>query len=214
VEGTYRLLELAREHGVGKVVFGSSSSVYGIRSRVPFDESDPVLGPASPYAATKIAGEAACHAYAHLYGMTIVALRFFTVYGPRQRPDLAIRKFATLMLEGRPIPMFGDGQTARDYTYVDDIVDGVVAALAYDATPYEVVNLGNERPTSLAALVRAIGAAVGVEPRVERLSEQPGDVPLTCASIEKARALLGYEPRVTIDEGIPMFVEWLRSTRP
>jgi UDP-glucuronate 4-epimerase len=209
VEATYRLLELARAHGVGRFVFGSSSSVYGVRSEVPFRETDPVAHPASPYAATKIAGEAACHAYAHLYSIGVVCLRFFTVYGPRQRPDLAIRKFATLMAEGRAVPMFGDGTTARDYTYVDDIVDGVVAALAYDASPYEVINLGDERPTTLAELVRLIAGALGVEPRVERLPEQPGDVPLTFASIDKARALLGYEPKVRIEEGLTRFVRWL-----
>jgi UDP-glucuronate 4-epimerase len=213
VEGTYRLLELARANGVGRFVFGSSSSVYGVRSEVPFRETDPVGHPASPYAATKIAGEAACHAYAHLYGMGVVCLRFFTVYGPRQRPDLAIRKFATLMTEGRAVPVFGDGTTARDYTYVDDIVDGVVAALAYDATGYEVINLGDERPTTLADLVRIVGGALGVEPRVEWLPEQPGDVPLTFASVEKARALLGYEPKVPIEQGIARFVEWLARVR-
>jgi UDP-glucuronate 4-epimerase len=213
VEGTYRLLELARAHGVGRFVFGSSSSVYGVRSQVPFLESDPVNEPVSPYAATKLAGEAACHVYAHLYGIRVVCLRFFTVYGPRQRPDLAIRKFATLMLEGRPIPLFGDGRTARDYTYVDDVVDGIVGALEYGATPYEVINLGGEHPVPLADLVALIAGALGVTPRVERLPEQPGDVPLTSASVEKARALLGYEPRVPIREGIARFVEWLSETR-
>ena len=180
---------------------------------MPFLESDPVGEPVSPYAATKLAGEAACHVYSHLYGIRVVCLRFFTVYGPRQRPDLAIRKFATRMMEGRPIPLFGDGRTARDYTYVDDVVDGIVGALEYGATPYEVINLGGEHPVPLGDLVELIAAALGVAPRVERLPEQPGDVPLTSASVEKARALLGYEPKVRISEGIARFVEWLSETR-
>jgi UDP-glucuronate 4-epimerase len=215
VEGTYRLLELSRSAAVPKFVFGSSSSVYGARSAVPFRETDDVSRPVSPYAATKLAAEAACHVYAHLYGMRVACLRFFTVYGPRQRPDLAIRKFAELMLAGRPVPLFGDGRTARDYTYVDDVVDGVVAAIGYDATPFEIVNLGGEHPVPLDEVVRTIAAALGVHPAVEWLPEQPGDVPLTCASVERARALLGYEPKVRFEEGIARFVEWLAaSTSP
>jgi UDP-glucuronate 4-epimerase len=213
VEGTARLLELARRSGVPRFVFGSSSSVYGARSRVPFLETDDVSRPVSPYAATKVAGEAMCHVYSHLFGMQVVCLRFFTVYGPRQRPDLAIHKFATAMLEGRPVTLFGDGTTARDYTYVDDIVDGIVAAMRYGATPFEIVNLGGERPVPLADLVRTIAGALGVEPRIERLPEQPGDVPLTCASVDKARGLLGYEPRVGLEEGVARFVAWLEERR-
>jgi UDP-glucuronate 4-epimerase len=211
VEATYRMLDLARATAVPRFVFGSSSSVYGVRSRVPFLESDPVGHPASPYAATKLAGEAACHVYSHLYGMRVVCLRFFTVYGPRQRPDLAIRKFAELMAAGRPIPLFGDGTTSRDYTYVDDIVDGVVAALSYDATPYEVVNLGGERPIALVDLVRTIARTIGVEPEIEWRPEQPGDVPRTSASVERARELFGYAPKVPLEEGIRRFVAWLRE---
>ncbi len=211
VEGTYRLLDLSHQHEVGKFVFGSSSSVYGARARVPFSESDPINEPASPYAATKIAGEAACHVYSHLYGMRIVCLRFFTVYGPRQRPDLAIRKFTELMSEGRAIPLFGDGSTSRDYTYVDDIVDGIVAALAYDRSTYEVVNLGGEHPVALADLVRMIATALGVEPRIEWLPDQPGDVPRTCADVRKAKALLGFESKVRPEEGIRRFVDWYRE---
>jgi UDP-glucuronate 4-epimerase len=211
VEGTYRLLELARRADVPQFVFGSSSSVYGARSNAPFRETDDVSRPVSPYAATKVAGEAACHTYAHLYAMRVVCLRFFTVYGPRQRPDLAIRKFVTAMLEGRPIPLFGDGTTARDYTYVDDIVDGIVAAIGYRETPFEIANLGDERPVTLAELVGTIAAALGVEPRIEWLPEQPGDVPLTFASVEKARQLFGYEPNVKLEEGIARFVAWHRA---
>jgi UDP-glucuronate 4-epimerase len=213
VEATYLLLDLAREHEVERFIFGSSSSVYGARSEVPFRETDPINQPASPYAATKLAGEGICHAYAHLYGMRIAALRFFTVYGPRQRPDLAIRKFAERMLEGRSIPLFGDGTTSRDYTYVSDIVDGILAALRYDATSFEAINLGNERPIALKDLVAKIAEALGVDPEIEWLPMQPGDVPLTCASVEKAAALLGYEPKVTFEEGLARFAEWLRERR-
>jgi len=202
VEGTYRLLELSRTYGVARFVFASSSSVYGSRTNAPFRETEPVTTPASPYAATKIAGEGACHVYSHVHGMTCLCLRFFTVFGPRQRPDLAIRKFVELLAAGRPIPVFGDGTTARDYTFVDDIVDGVVAATRYSATPFEVVNLGNERPVMLRDLVATIASALNVDPVVERLPDQPGDVPLTCADTSKARRLFGFDARVPFEEGI------------
>lgn len=217
VEGTAAVLELAREWGAKAFVFGSSSSVYGNAARVPFAESDPAAAPISPYAASKRAGELFCHGYAHLYGLSTVALRFFTVYGPRQRPDLAIHKFARLLSEGRPIPFFGDGSTERDYTYVDDIVQGVEGALRYAlAHPgcFEIVNLGESDTVSLARLVELLGAAMGVEPVLERLPPQPGDVDRTCADLTRARALLGYAPATRIEEGIPKFVAWFRSAYP
>ena len=167
------------------------------------------LQPISPYASTKVSGELLGHAYSHLYGIRFVALRFFTVYGPRQRPDLAIHKFARLMLEGRPVPMFGDGTTRRDYTFIDDIVTGVRAAITYDRTPYEVINLGNNETLSLADMIRGLETALSLTASVQRLPEQPGDVPQTWASIDKARALLGYEPKTSYDEGLRKFAEWL-----
>src|SRR5574341_829841 len=189
VTGTQALLELARERKVARFVFGSSSSVYGDSAPVPFSEDFPADRPISPYAATKRAGELLCHTYHHLYGMGVLALRFFTVYGPRQRPDLAIRKFATLMLEGKPVPVFGDGRTERDYTWVEDIVHGVVAAV--DRTrespgEFEIINLGGNRTTALARLVELISGALGIEPKIERQPVQAGDVRRTCADIQKA----------------------------
>ncbi|HEX6369441.1 MAG TPA: NAD-dependent epimerase/dehydratase family protein [Longimicrobium sp.] len=214
VEGTAAVLELSRRMGNVPVVFGSSSSVYGNSAPVPFREDDPVAEPISPYAATKRAGELLCHAHRVLYGTAIVCLRFFTVYGPRQRPDLAIHKFARLMAEGRPIPFFGDGSTQRDYTYVDDIVQGVEGAISFVlAHPgaFEIVNLGESQTVPLSRLVELLGAAMGVEPVLDRQPAQPGDVDLTCADVGKARRLLGYDPRTRVEEGIPRFVEWFRS---
>ncbi len=212
--GTQSVLELAREREVGRVVFGSSSSVYGNNEKVPFSEDDPVERPISPYAATKRGGELLCHAHHHLHGTAIQALRFFTVYGPRQRPDLAIRKFATLMLRGEPIPMFGDGDTERDYTWVDDITSGVTAAIDRTRThpaEFEIINLGGNRTTSLRRLIELIGDALGVEPEIRRLPMQPGDVQRTYADVDKARTLLGYEPSTPVEEGIPRFAEWIRD---
>jgi UDP-glucuronate 4-epimerase len=214
VEGTTQALELARRLEVPAFVFGSSSSVYGNRAAVPFSESDPVAAPISPYAATKRAGELICHTYAHLYGVGVVCLRFFTVYGPRQRPDLAIHKFTRMLSEGRPIPFFGDGSTRRDYTWVDDIVQGVEGAIAYAAAHpgcFELVNLGESDTVTLARLVELLGEALGVRPELRRLPPQPGDVERTCADISRARALLGYAPATRIEEGIPRFVEWFRG---
>ena len=214
VDGTTALLELARELGVRRFVFGSSSSVYGNAEKVPFSESDPVDQPISPYAATKRAGELFCHTYHHLYGLSVVCLRFFTVYGPRQRPDLAIHKFTRLILEDRPIPMFGDGSTERDYTYVDDIVQGIVGAIRLtdsERPVYEIVNLGESETTSLSRLIELIGRAVGTTPRIERLPLQPGDVQRTFADITRARELLGYRPVTRVEEGIPRFVAWMRA---
>lgn len=212
VRGTYVLLEAARLHGVRQFVFGSSSSVYGINARVPFSEDDPISQPISPYAATKIAGEAACHVYSHLYGLRVVCLRFFTVYGARQRPDLAIHKFARLITAGRAIPRFGDGRTRRDYTYVDDIISGVVAALGYEASNFEIINLGESATVELGRLIELLEQALGQPARIDQQPAQPGDVPITCANIDKARRLLGYQPQTQIEAGIEKFAAWFKAT--
>jgi UDP-glucuronate 4-epimerase len=211
VGGTQNLLEFARERGIPQFVFASSSSVYGVNPRVPWSEEDHVLQPISPYASTKVSGELLGHVYSHLYGIRFIALRFFTVYGPRQRPDLAIHKFARLMADGQPVPMFGDGSTRRDYTYVDDVVQGVRAAMGYTASSYEVINLGNDRTVSLRQMIAGLEAAMGRTAAVTSMPEQPGDVPQTWASIAKARRLLGYEPKTTFEEGVRRFVEWLAA---
>ena len=211
INGTVNLLELARAHKVGQFVFGSSSSVYGENEKVPFAEDDPVNRPISPYAATKAAGELLCHTYSHLFGLRCVCLRFFTVYGARQRPDLAIHKFARLISEGRPIPVFGDGTTRRDYTYVDDIVAGVRAAMGYEESDYEVVNLGGSRTVSLSELIALLEGELGQKARIDRQPTQPGDVPRTFADVTKARRLLGYDPQTPIEEGIRRFVEWFKD---
>ena len=211
ITGTLNLLELARERGVPQFVFGSSSSVYGENEKVPFSEDDPVARPISPYAATKAAGELLCHTYSHLHGLRCVALRFFTVYGARQRPDLAIHKFARLISGGRPLPVFGDGTTRRDYTYVDDIIAGVRAAVDYDASAYEVINLGESRTVELRELIALLEGELGRRAVIDRRPPQPGDVPQTYADISKARRLLGYDPRTQIEEGIRKFVEWFRT---
>jgi UDP-glucuronate 4-epimerase len=211
VRGTQNLLELAREREVQQFVFASSSSVYGVNPRVPWSEADYVLQPISPYASTKVSGELLGHVYSHLYGIRFLALRFFTVYGPRQRPDLAIHKFARLILAGKPIPVFGDGSTRRDYTYIDDIVSGVRAAIEYRKTMYEVINLGNNQTLSLREMIEGLEAALGMRATRQQLPEQPGDVPQTWANVEKAHALLGYEPRTRYEEGVRRFVSWLRD---
>ena len=210
INGTLNLLELAREHNIRQFVFGSSSSVYGINAKVPFSEDDPIRQPISPYAATKGAGELLCHTYSHLYGLRCVCLRFFTVYGPRQRPDLAIHKFAKLISSGKPIPVFGDGTTRRDYTYVDDIIDGVMAAISYDKTDYEVFNLGESRTVELNDLISLLEKELDAHAIIDRQPPQPGDVPQTFADISKARALLGYDPKTQIEDGLRRFVEWFR----
>ena len=210
INGTLNLLELARQHNIKQFVFGSSSSVYGINAKVPFSEDDPIRQPISPYAATKGAGELLCHTYSHLYGLRCVCLRFFTVYGPRQRPDLAIHKFAKLISAGKPIPVFGDGTTRRDYTYVDDIIDGVIAAINYDKTNYEVFNLGESRTVELNELISLLENELDAHAIIDRQPPQPGDVPQTFADISKARALLGYDPKTQIEEGLHRFVEWFR----
>jgi UDP-glucuronate 4-epimerase len=209
IHGTMVLLEACRQHGVRKFVFASSSSIYGITNQVPFTEDDTAAMPISPYAATKIAGEKICYTYSHLYDIQAVCLRFFTVYGPRQRPDLAIRKFTEMIDQGESIPVFGDGSSGRDYTYIDDITRGVVAAAQLD-TPYDVFNLGNASPVSLNALIETIEKAVGKQAKIRRLPMQPGDVPITYADISKASRVLGYKPETPLRQGIDNFVDWYR----
>lgn len=207
VEGTVNVLESARRHNVQKVIMASSSSVYGVNAKVPFAESDPIFSAISPYAASKLACEALGHVYHHVYGMDVVMLRFFTAYGPRQRPDLAIHKFARLLHAGRPIPVFGDGNSARDYTYITDIVDGVLACTQKEFG-YEIFNLGESRTVTLNRLVELLEAALGRKAVLDRQPPQPGDVPITFADISKARARLGYNPGVSIEQGLPRFVDW------
>jgi len=211
INGTLNLLELARQHNIKQFVFGSSSSVYGINAKVPFAEDDRIHQPISPYAATKAAGEHICHAYSHLYGIRIVALRFFTVYGARQRPDLAIHKFSRLITEGKPIQVFGDGTTRRDYTYVDDIIQGVRAAIDYDKSMFEVFNLGESQTIELGELISLLEQNLDMSAIIDRQPLQPGDVPITFADITKSRELLGYNPTTKIADGIPKFVEWFMS---
>lgn len=214
VRGTQQLLEYARAAKIRRFIFGSSSSVYGNSDVVPFSEDDRVDHPISPYAATKRAGELLCHTYHHLFGIACVALRFFTVYGPRQRPDLAIHRFTRLMASDLPIQQFGDGSTQRDYTHIDDILQGVEGArrlLERSGDLFEIINLGESETVELSRLISLIAGTLGVEPRIERLPMQPGDVLRTYADISKARRLLGYDPQTSIDEGIPRFVEWYRA---
>lgn len=214
VHGTLRLLELARERGIRNFLFASSSSVYGNNEKVPFSEGDRVDNPISPYAATKKAGELLCHSYNHLFGITCLCLRFFTVYGPRQRPDLAIRKFARLLSRGEEIPMFGDGSTQRDYTYIDDILNGVQGGLRWtwnNPGGYEIVNLGESRTISLKEMIRVVSEEMGLEPRIKQLPMQPGDVERTFADISRARGLLGYDPRWNFRDGIREFIRWFRA---
>ncbi|MBI5383375.1 MAG: SDR family NAD(P)-dependent oxidoreductase [Verrucomicrobia bacterium] len=210
VEGTVNVLEAARAVGVKKAVIASSSSVYGVNAKLPFSERDPIFSAISPYAASKLACEALGHVWHHLYGMDVVMLRFFTVYGPRQRPDLAIHKFARLMTAGKPIPVFGDGSTARDYTFISDILEGVLACTQREFG-YEVFNLGESQTVTLSRLIELLEASLGLKAGIQRLPPQPGDVPRTFADISKARALLGYAPKVKIDDGIPKFVEWFKQ---
>jgi UDP-glucuronate 4-epimerase len=211
VEGTVNLLEAARLNGVRKVTIASSSSVYGVNSKVPFSESDPIFSAISPYAASKLACEALGHTYHHVYGMDIAMLRFFTVYGPRQRPDLAIHKFARLIAAGKPIPVFGDGSTARDYTYVSDTVDGIMACTQKEFD-YEIFNLGESQTITLSQLIELLEKSLGTKAIIDRQPPQPGDVPITFADIARARKHLGYNPKIHIAEGIPQFVEWFRHS--
>jgi UDP-glucuronate 4-epimerase len=219
VAGTINLLEICRQVQVPQFIFGSSSSVYGESSRTPFSEDQVELRPVSPYAATKLSGEMLCYTYSYLYRLRVVCLRFFTVYGPRQRPDLAIHKFLSLLEAGKPIPFFGDGSSGRDYTYVDDIVAGILAALDYGppssaVVPFEVFNLGNSHPVKLIELVAALERATGHHAILDKQPMQPGDVALTWANIDKAVCLLGYKPSMPLEAGLKAFVEWYRTTDP
>ena len=212
VKGTVNLLEMARKYEVEKFIFGSSSSVYGINEKVPFSEDHVTDLQVSPYAAAKKSAEQYCKTYNHLYGIPIAALRFFTVYGPRQRPEMAIHKFARLMDQGKPIPMYGDGTSERDYTYIADIVQGIVGALKanYD---FEIFNLGNSETVQLHDLIDLIGEKMEIEPKIDQQPEQPGDVPITFADISKSKELLNYHPRVSIEEGVSRFVKWFKARK-
>jgi UDP-glucuronate 4-epimerase len=212
-QGTLTLLEEARRCGIKKFVFGSSSSVYGNNKKVPFGETDPVDNPISPYAATKKAGELLCHVYYSVFGMSVACLRFFTVYGPRQRPDLAINKFSSLILAGKKIPIYGDGSKSRDFTYIDDIIDGVVKSVKWvtqgDAPKYEIFNLGESQTTDVNTLVNLLEKAIGKPADRQYLPDAPGDVQTTFADIAKAKKILGYDPKTKIAEGIRKYVEWV-----
>lgn len=214
LRGTQNMLELAKEWDVRQFVFASSSSVYGVNPNVPWKEDDCVLLPISPYAATKVAGELLGHVYSHLYGIRFMALRFFTVYGPRQRPDLAIHKFARLILQDKPVPVYGDGSTRRDYTYVQDIIEGVRRAMDYKDSSYEVINLGNNRTVSLLEMIHALEDALGHQAILEQLPIQPGDVPQTWASVEKAKRLLGFWSQTPFSKGLEHFAEWIAIHAP
>ncbi len=211
IDGTFNLLDACRYHGVKRFTFASSSSVYGVNKKVPFAETDALERTISPYAATKLAGEQICSNYAHLFGIHCQCLRFFTVYGPRQRPDLAISKFTQRILAGEPIQQYGDGSTARDYTYIEDIINGVVAASQYDENSFEIFNLGGSATTTLSELIQMIEAATGKKATIEYLPDQPGDVPRTFADVSKAHKLLGYEPQTPIAEGIRKYVDWVKA---
>ena len=212
--GTQNILECMKEKRIMNLVMASSSSVYGNSKTVPFKESDIVDFAISPYAATKKANEVMTHVYHKLYNMNVIMLRFFTVYGPRQRPDLAINKFTRLMLEGKKIPMFGDGSTSRDYTYIGDIVDGIERSVNYclnNSNVYEILNLGNSSPVSLKEMINIIGKCLNVVPDIEELPMQPGDVDRTYACIDKAKNMIGYNPQTPFEEGIKKFVKWYKT---
>jgi UDP-glucuronate 4-epimerase len=211
IGGTLNLLEMARKFNVKQFVFGSSSSVYGINCKIPFSEEDKIFQPISPYAATKAAGELLCHTYSHLYNIRAVCLRLFTVYGARQRPDLAIRKFSQLILDRKPIQMFGDGTTRRDYTFVDDVIEGVHAAIDYTESDFEIFNLGESQTVELKRLIELLEENLGKKAIIHQKPLQAGDVPQTFADISKARRLLGYNPQTKIEEGIKQFTDWIKS---
>ena len=212
INGTLNLLEFARIKGIGDFIFGSSSSVYGINKNVPWVENDLDLKPISPYAATKLNGEILGQVYSSLYSIRFIALRFFTVYGPRQRPDLAIHKFTKMIMEEIPIPFFGNGLSKRDYTYIDDILKGIIGAIAYSGSIFSIFNLGNNNPVTLDELIRTIESVTGKKAIIKRTPNQKGDVPVTCANIEKAQKLLDYQPIVNLAEGISSFYKWYLSS--
>ncbi|MBI2028458.1 MAG: GDP-mannose 4,6-dehydratase [Candidatus Levybacteria bacterium] len=211
IGGTQNLLEFAKEIRCKKFIFASSSSIYGVNSNFPWREYDRNILPISPYAATKISGELLGHVYSHLYNFQFVALRFFTAYGPRQRPDLAIHKFTKLILEGKPVTLYGDGKTKRDYTYIDDIISGISSALKYDNSKFEIINIGNNQPVELNEIIFLLEKALRKKAAIRGLPEQPGDVPLTFADIRKAKKLLGYEPNTNLSTGLQKFVSWFRQ---
>lgn len=213
VAGTVHLLELAKEFKTPCFIFGSSSSVYGGSTRVPFTEEDPVDRPVSPYAATKRAGELLCHTYSHNYSMNITCLRFFTVYGPRQRPEMAIHKFSQLMVEGKEVPIFGKGDSRRDYTYVEDIVAGILAAIKLNPR-FEIINLGESQTITLMGMVKELQDALGTKAELRFLPFQRGDMEITYADISHARQILGYDPQKPFKEGIKLFADWFLANRP
>lgn len=208
--GTLNLIDLAQQHGINKFIYGSTSSIYGPHAQPPFREDAP-LAPISPYAATKAAGELMAQTYSHLYGMQAICLRFFTVYGPRQRPDLAIHKFAQLITENLPIPVYGDGTSERDFTYIDDIIQGVMAAIRYQGTSFEVINLGESQTITVNRMIDLLENALGKKAIIDRQPPQPGDLPRTHADISKARRLLGYQPATPVELGIQKFADWFRN---
>ena len=211
VIATQNLLEFAKDEGIKQFVFASSSSVYGVNPNVPWSEKHDVSGPISPYASTKVSCELLGHVYSHLYGIRFLGLRFFTVYGPRQRPDLAINKFVRLIEAGEPIPVFGDGSTRRDYTFIKDIVEGIIGSLHYNKSPYEVVNLGNNQTVTLSEMIKTIEEVVGRSAIIDRQSEQPGDVPQTWADVSKANKLFGYKPSTSFKDGVSQFYKWQKA---
>ena len=213
VIATQNLLEFAKEQGIKQFVFASSSSVYGVNPNVPWSEEHNVSGPISPYASTKVSCELLGHVYSHLYGIRVLGLRFFTVYGPRQRPDLAINKFVRLIEAGEPIPVFGDGSTRRDYTFIADIVEGILGSLHYQGSNYEVINLGNDQTVTLSAMIETIETVVGKSAIINRLPEQPGDVPQTWADVTKAGRLFGYKPTISFKDGVTEFYKWQKAQR-
>ncbi|MDP0491532.1 MAG: GDP-mannose 4,6-dehydratase [Verrucomicrobiota bacterium JB023] len=211
IDGTFNLLDACRYHEVPDFIFASSSSVYGVNEKIPFAEDDPIKRTISPYAATKLAGEQICSNYSHLFGIRSMCLRFFTVYGPRQRPDLAISKFTKKILNDETIQQYGDGSTARDYTYIDDIIAGILGALRYEKSKFEIFNLGGSQTTTLSQLISLIEQSCGKSAKIEVVGEQPGDVPRTWADVTKAGELLGYAPETPIEQGIQKYVEWVKS---
>jgi len=211
IEGTVNILEQMRLHNIKKIIFASSSSVYGNCTAEKFSEDLKVTEPISPYAATKSACEQFLYTYSKIYGINTICLRFFTVFGPKQRPDLAIRKFIELIEQNKPIPVFGDGTTIRDYTYIDDIIDGILKAIDYNKTPYEIINLGGGSPVTLNQMIETIEKVLGKKAEINRLPMQPGDVNKTISDITKAKQLLGYNPKTTFEDGIRKFVQWKRG---
>ena len=211
IDGTLNLLEACRKTAVKRFIFASSSSVYGVNEKVPFAEHDLIQRTISPYAATKLAGEQLCSNYSHLHGMRCICLRFFTVYGPRQRPDLAISKFTRKIIAGEPIEQYGDGSTARDYTYVEDIIRGVMAAGRYDASDFEIINLGGSAANTLSQLIAGIERILGKNATIHYLPDQPGDVPLTFADVSKAHRLLGYTPATPLAQGLERYIDWVNA---